>query len=69
MYPYRGVNFMNLFIWNVHLDGLVGRGFDDLSNNLNSFSKLKLLKLLGKTTIQYALPFLHRFIPLAETGI
>jgi radical SAM superfamily enzyme YgiQ (UPF0313 family) len=66
-YPSRAADFLNLFVRNVYLSGdFISRGFTDFVNHLNNLSKLEKLKLLGKTALDYTLPFRCRFIPIAE---
>lgn len=69
MYPYRAINFLNLLLKNVYLNGLTGKGLAPIFAHVKSLSKLTLLKLFGKTVVQYIIPPLHRYIPIAKGDI
>jgi radical SAM superfamily enzyme YgiQ (UPF0313 family) len=69
MYPTRAVDFLNLLIRNVYLRGdFTCKGYADFLDHMNSLSRLKKLKLFGRTALDYILPYRVRFIPNAEEG-
>lgn len=67
LYPNKGIDFLNLFQRNAYLKGGIPGGFSGFVDFMNNISRLDMLKLLAKTALQYPLPFLRRFIPIAES--
>jgi hypothetical protein len=67
LYPTRAVYFMNLLIRNVYSQkDFTCKGYADFLDHMNRLSRLKKLKIFGKTVFDYILPSRVRFIPNAE---
>jgi radical SAM superfamily enzyme YgiQ (UPF0313 family) len=67
LYPTAAIDFINLFIRNFFLlEGCTARGIGDFIAHMNNLPRMKKLKILGKTVLDFALPFRCRFIPLAR---
>lgn len=66
LYPTGAINFINLLIRNFFLlDDYTARGIGDFVAHMNNLPPTKKLKMLGKTILDFALPFRRRFVPLA----
>ena len=67
IYPTRAVYFMNLLVRNVYWQkDFTCKGYADFLDHMNRLSRLKKLKIFGKTALDYILPSRVRFIPNAE---
>jgi radical SAM superfamily enzyme YgiQ (UPF0313 family) len=67
LYPTGAINFINLLIRNFFLlEGYTARGIGDFTAHMNNLPKMKKLKILGRTALDFALPFRRRFVPLAR---
>ncbi|UCH97389.1 MAG: radical SAM protein, partial [Candidatus Aminicenantes bacterium] len=65
LYPTRAIDFIHLFIRNFFLiEGYRARGIGDFIAHMNNLPRMKKLKILGRTALDFALPFRRRFIPL-----